>query len=449
MGFNRFYLNILIHVSLITFFCMDFVYFVFEKQQYTTSILFFVFIVLITGRLVYYLNRTNRLLGMYFVYLNENDMTLAWSSKFIEKNFKGLQISLHGIMEKLKQIRIEKEVQARYLQTIVDNVNVGIITVNSTGKVDIMNKAAIRFLNTGYVRNLVNLDEIHSGLGSKLEKLIPGKPLLEKFVVDGQLYMLSIKATKIKNLGEENTIYTFHDIKNEMEEQEINAWKKLIRVITHEIMNSITPITTLTLAIRKRLIKDNKKKRATEVNNDDIKAALSGTEIIEERSKGLVHFIEKYQKITKLPPLRVSNENISELFERIIRLFREQLDQKGIKLITDIHQIKKLKVDPQMVDQVMINLVKNSLEALKKTKHPLIELKSYLDKDQRIVISIRDNGVGIHEKHKEDIFVPFFTTKEEGSGIGLNICRQIMRLHKGDIYVNSQQGEGTVVRLVF
>ncbi|UCG26732.1 MAG: hypothetical protein JSV24_07045 [Bacteroidales bacterium] len=449
MAYNRFYLNIFIHVVLITILCMGLVYFVFEKQQYTTSILCLAFVVLITGRLIYYLNRTNRLLSMYFIHLNENDPTLGWSSDYVEKNFRGLRISLHGIMEQLKQARIEKEVHARYLQTIVDNINAGIITADGSGKIDIMNKAAVRFLNAGFIRNLTEIDKIHPGLYSKLKKLMPGKTLLEKFMVDEQLFLLSIKAAKIKNLGKENTVYTFHDIKNEMDEQEINAWKKLIRVITHEIMNSITPITTLTLAIRKRLMNGNLKKQAGEVNDDDIDVALSSTEIIEERSKGLVHFIEKYRKITKFPPLRLIDENISDMFERITRLFREQLEQKGIKLSTTIHQKKKLKADPQMIDQVMINLIKNSLEALKGEDDPCIELKSYPDKDQRVVISVRDNGTGIPEENMDDIFVPFFTTKEDGSGIGLNVCRQIMRLHKGEIYINSRYGKGTVAHLVF
>jgi len=449
MGYNRFYINLFLHVILITLLSMGFVYFLFETGQVTTALFFLLLIALVTGRLIFYLNRTNRLLGIYFTYLNENDPTLSWSSEYVERNFRGLRISLQGIMEELKKVRIEKEIQARYLQTIVDNVDAGIITINSSGKIQLMNKAAVRFLNASSILNIADLDRIHEHLGSKLKELLPGRSLVEKFMVNEQVYMLSMKATKMVSQGEEYTIFTLHDIRNQMEEQEINSWKKLIRVITHEIMNSITPITTLTLAIRKKLTGTKKGKSKTEIRNDDIDVALSSTEIIEERSKGLIHFINKYRKITKLPPLQLTSCDIQELFERIRLLFMEQLNENNIELLTEIHLTKTFKSDPQLVEQVLINLVKNSIEAMEKQPHPRIILKSFLDKDQRTIISVMDNGAGIPEENREEIFVPFFTTKDDGSGIGLNVCRQIMRLHKGEIFVNSEEGKRTTVSLIF
>ncbi len=449
MGYNRFYLNLFLHVILITLLSLGFVYFIFEAEQLTTALLFLLLIALVTGRLIYYLNRTNRLLGTYFTYLNENDPTLAWSSDYVERNFRGLRISLQGIMEQLKKARIEKEVQARYLQTIVDNIDAGVITINSNGKIELMNKAAARFLNAAHILNITDLDRIHEQFGSKMKKLVPGRSMMEKFMVNGQLYMLIVKATQMVSQGEEYTIFTLHDIRSQMEEQEINSWKKLIRVITHEIMNSITPITTLTLAIRKKLTGTKRGKGTIQIRNDDIDVALSSTEIIEERSKGLIHFIDKYRKITKLPPLKLGTCDIMELFERIRVLFDQELQKNNIEFLKEIHQTKTIKSDPQLVEQVLINLVKNSIEALEKRSQPRIILKSLYDKDQRTVISVIDNGIGIPEENQEEIFVPFFTTKEEGSGIGLNVCRQIMRLHKGEIIVKSGEGKGTTVNLVF
>jgi len=258
-----------------------------------------------------------------------------------------------------------------------------------------------------------------------------------------------MKATKMISQGEEYTIFTLHDIRSQMEEQEINAWKKLIRVITHEIMNSITPITTLTLAIRKKLTGTKRGKGKTEIRNDDIDVALSSTEIIEERSKGLIHFIDNYRKITKLPPLQLTGCDIPELFERIRMLFHQELQKNNIELMTEVHQTKSFKGDPQLVEQVLINLVKNSIEAFEAQPHPRIILKSLYDKDQRTVIAVMDNGAGIPQENMEEIFVPFFTTKEQGSGIGLNVCRQIMQLHKGEIFVNSGVGKGTSANLIF
>ncbi len=449
MGYNRFYLSLILQVILIVLLSIGFVYFIFETGQVTTALFFLVLLALVTGRLIYYLNRTNRLLGTYFTYLNENDPTLAWSSKYVERNFRGLRISLQGIMEELKKARIENEIQARYLQTIVDNIDAGVITINSSGKIQLMNKAATRLLNASHILNIADLDRIHEQLGSKMKALLPGRNMVEKFIVNGQLSMLSVKATKMVSQGEEYTIFTLHDIRSQMEEQEINSWKKLIRVITHEIMNSITPITTLTLAIRKKLTGTHRGEGKTEIRNGDIDVALSSTKIIEERSKGLIHFIDKYRKITKLPPLTLTTCDIPDLFERIRLLFDQELQKKNIELLTEIYQTKAFKGDPQLVEQVLINLVKNSIEAFEGQPHPQIILKSLNDKDQRTVISVTDNGVGIPEENLEEIFVPFFTTKEEGSGIGLNVCRQIMQLHRGEIFVTSEEDRGTTVSLIF
>ena len=449
MGYNRFYFNLFINVILISVLSMGFVYFFFETEQKTTAVLFLLLIALVTGRLIYYLNRTNRLLGMYFTYLNENDPTLAWSSGYVERNFRGLRVSLQGIMEQLKRSRIEKEVQARYFQTIVDNIDAGIITAYQSGKIQLMNKAAARFLDTPHIINISDLDQTHSNLGSSLKELLPGRSIVEKFMVRGHLYLLSIKANKMKSLGEEYTIFTFHDIRNEMEEQEINSWKRLIRVITHEIMNSITPITTLTLAIRKKIKGSKRRESSIEISKEDVDVALSSTEIIEERSKGLIHFIEKYRKITKLPPLKLSHCDIQELFGRIKLLYSQQLSENRIELLIEVHQIKSFKGDPQLVEQVLINLVKNSMEAFLEQPQPQIILKSFPDKDQRTIISVLDNGSGIRLENMEEIFIPFFTTKEDGSGIGLNVCRQIMRQHKGEIFVKSEEGKGTTVSLRF
>lgn len=449
MGYNRFYLSLFLHVILIVLLAAGFVYFLFETQQVTTALLFLVLIPLVAGRLIYYLNRTNRLLGTYFTYLNENDPTLAWSSEYVERNFRGLRISLQGIMEELKKARIEKEIQARYLHTIVENIDAGVITINSTGKIQLMNKAAARFLNASHILNIDDLDRIHEQLGSNMKKLLPGRTMVEKFMVNGQVCMLSMKATKMVNQGEDFTIFTLHDIRSQMEEQEINAWKKLIRVITHEIMNSITPITTLTLAIRKKLTGKKREKGITKIPDEDIDTALSGTEIIEERSKGLIHFIDEYRKITKLPPLKLTACEIPVLFERVRMLFDQELRKNNIQFLAQIHPAKSFKGDPQLVEQVLINLVKNSIEASIGRPDSQIILRSMVDKDQRTVISVEDNGAGIPEENLEEIFVPFFTTKEEGSGIGLNVCRQIMQLHKGEIFVNSEEGKGTTVNLAF
>jgi nitrogen fixation/metabolism regulation signal transduction histidine kinase len=198
--------------------------------------------------------------------------------------------------------------------------------------------------------------------------------------------------------GKSGHIIAINDIKYQMEEQEIESWRKLIRVITHEIMNSITPITTLTLAIKKKFTLKDRPKAVHELNPDDVTEALKSADIIEERSEGLIHFIEKYKTLTKLPPLNLVTIDLPRMFERMQYLFAEHLQQQDIRLEIDTTGLNEIPADRKMMDQV---------------------------------------------------FIPFFTTRENGSGIGLSLCRQIIRLHKGEITIKSSAGSGTNVYLKF
>ena len=240
-----------------------------------------------------------------------------------------------------------------------------------------------------------------------------------------------------------------NDISNQMEEQEIESWKKLIRVINHEIMNSMTPIITLTLAIRKKLMKGEGNKTAVKHERADLKDAINSAGIIEERSRGLVSFINRYKKLTGLPPLNKSTILAKDLFLKIENLFGEELQEKGIRLIYEPECMHRIEADQEMLEQVLINLVKNAAEALEDCNNPEIKLLCYSDTDRNLCLTVSDNGEGIPADRLGQVFVPFYTTREEGSGIGLSLCRQIMRLHKGRINIESEQGKGTRVNLEF
>jgi two-component system nitrogen regulation sensor histidine kinase NtrY len=214
-------------------------------------------------------------------------------------------------------------------------------------------------------------------------------------------------------------------------------------------MNSITPITTLTTTIKKKLQKKQNKQITESPGEKDINEALASTDIIEERSRGLINFIDRYRKLTRLAPLQLSSVDIKEMCQKIKFLFKEEPNMKGVTLKINCQGTDTLVADPKMLEQMMINLVKNSMEALENIKDPFIELGYYLDEEKHKVIMVTDNGIGIEPEAFDQVFVPFFTTKEGGSGIGLSLCRQIMRMHQGDIRIDSEPGKGTIVKLRF
>jgi len=445
MGSNRFYISIVIHCLLIFAAAFFFFYFLHTRQQPSTAFGIGLIAFLLTLRLIYFVNRTNRILGSFLSYMHERDPSLHYSVRFVEKNFKGLNEALEKLIREFKETRIDLEVQAQYLETILDNVSTGILTFNKSGEILTMNHAANECLGCGPAHHLRELDQKHPGIASTLLEMRTGDQLTKTLKKGGGDSLLSIYASQIKLKQETVYIVALNDITHQMEEQEILSWKKLIRVINHEIMNSMTPIITLSMAIRKKLAHGGQVLPAEQLSNVALQDAIQSASIIEERSGGLVQFIERYKKLTGLPPMKIERFPAGELIPKVERLFKEEFKEKGIRFLGPKQCHIELEADRQMLEQVLINLVKNSVEALRLSEDPEIELSCYREGEKQVCLSVRDNGEGIGKDKLEQVFVPFFTTRKEGSGIGLSLCKQIIRSHNGKTHIESTPGEGTRV----
>jgi nitrogen fixation/metabolism regulation signal transduction histidine kinase len=445
MGSNRFYISLVVNCLLIfaaAFLCF---YFLQVREQPSTAAGIAFIAILLTFRLIYHVNRTNRILGNFLSYMQEKDPSLRFQISFVEKNFKGLNEALESMIREFKENRIELQVQAQYLETILDNVSTGMLTFNDEGEVMTMNSAAINCLGIGPVIRLGELDVKHPGFSSILLGMRAGDQLTRNLTKGGGEALLSIYHSQIRLKQETVHIVALNDITHQMEEQEILSWKKLIRVINHEIMNSMTPIITLSMAIRKKLDTQNQGKSPAPPKQVALQDAIQSASIIEERSSGLVQFIERYKKLTGLPPMKIERFPAGELISKIEQLFQEEFQEKGVRFLHPSKCRIELEADQHMLEQVLINLVRNSLDALQRTEKPEIELSCYREGDKHVCLLVRDNGEGIPEDKLEQLFVPFFTTRETGSGIGLSLCRQIIRSHRGRIHIESVPGKGTRV----
>jgi signal transduction histidine kinase len=262
---------------------------------------------------------------------------------------------------------------------------------------------------------------------------------------------LAVYAAEFKLREQKLTLVSIQNIQSELEEKEMEAWQNLIRVLTHEIMNSVTPIASLTATVNDLLTPPSGNQKPGEETSaeamDDIRGAL---QTIQKRSEGLLHFVDAYRKLTRIPKPQFQIFSITELFARVGQLMRVQMSGKPIHFHTKVEpESLELTADPELIEQVLINLLLNAIQAVEDQKDARIELAARMDQRGRTIIPVADNGPGIIAEALEKIFIPFFTTKQDGSGIGLSLCRQIMRLHSGTISVHSQPNVETIFTLRF
>jgi two-component system nitrogen regulation sensor histidine kinase NtrY len=401
--------------------------------------------------LIHYIERTNRDLARFLDAIKYEDFSQTFIGSGFGSSFTELKAAFNAILAKFQQTRAEKEEHFRYLQTVVQHIGIGLISFQADGEVELINNAAKRLLKVVRLKNINELNRFSKQLVDTLFKMNPGEKILIKIQDNNEYLQLAIYATGFILRENKYTLVSLQNIQSELEEKEMEAWQNLIRVLTHEIMNSVTPISSLASTVNQMLIESSEDKQTIkpicDETIDDVRGAV---QTIQKRSQGLLHFVESYRKLTRIPRPNFEIFPISTLFDRVRQLMKTQIGNNGIHFETRVDpESLELTADVEMVEQVLINLVLNSIDALKNLHNGKIQLISKMDERGRVIIQVIDNGHGIDEDVLEKIFIPFFTTKQHGSGIGLSLSKQIMRLHRGTITAQSRKGEETVFALRF
>lgn len=407
--------------------------------------------VLQTISLVIYVEATNKRLAAFFKSIKNDDFTTVPSEQMFGKSFDDLSHEFNQIIQEIKINRTEKEEHLNYLLTVVQHISIGIIVFRRDGKVDVFNHAIKRLLHVDHLRHIQDLEKVQADLPELLIRLKAGDKSLIKIFIDDELIQLSVNATEFKMRGETYVLVSLQNIHPELEEKEIESWQRLIRVLTHEIMNSITPISSLASTVQEMLINPKTDKIDIERLDDDallnIRSAMA---TIESRSKGLINFVEIYRNLTRIPKPNFRHFQVQELFDRAFELLKPKFEAQNIHFGCRVFPDDLMVLaDPDLIDQVVINLLLNSIDAVQKTSFPQISVIASTGINNRITIDFVDNGQGIKPDLMDKIFMPFFTSKQDGSGIGLSLSRQIMQMHKGAISFKSKPGEGTVFTLTF
>jgi nitrogen fixation/metabolism regulation signal transduction histidine kinase len=446
MAFRNFRLQILLRVLFLTASLCGVVYLsiLLEPHLYASILIAGVIVLYQIYSLVHYVEKSNRDLQRFLEAIEHEDFLQTFPGKGLGSSFDELRNAFNKVIIKFRKTRAEKEENFRYLQTVVQHVGIALIAFQTDGKVQLFNNAAKKLLKLPVLRQLDDLSKIAAELKEVVSNLHSGQRKLLKVHLHDEPMQLAISATEFVMHEQNFTLVSLQDIQSELEEKELEAWQNLIRVLTHEIMNSITPIASLASTLNDLVRALQNLPRET---SDDL---LEGLKTIERRSQGLLHFVEAYRGLTRIPTPEFQVFQVQPLFQRIAKLLKPDFETKRIHLAIDVVPVNlELNADPELVEQIIINMVKNSLQAMNGKKNGEIELVSRIDDRGKLMIQVVDNGDGISDELIEKIFVPFFTTKEEGSGIGLSLTRQIMRLHNGTVSAQSLPGERTVFTLRF
>ena len=448
LGVNDFRTRVIFRVVLLGLTMALFIYMISRPNMLFAAMLMGIIIIIQLVDIFKFVSQTNRKLTRFLESVRYSDFISGFAAdNRLGKSFKELNIAFNEVLEAFRKARSEKEEHWQYLNCVVQQVRTGILSFDSDGNVQLINANAKKFIGTSNIKNIKDLITLNPKLYHAINSAELGKSELYKGT--NEVY-LTIQSTELRIRGTDVKLITLQNIQPELQKQELEAWQNLTRVLRHEIMNSITPISSLTSTLREILEHDMERKNShyelREEGAEDLKEGLS---TIENRSRGLIKFIDAYREYTSLPKPKMTTVRLKDLIDHVAKLMRTDLKKTSIAFHSECNsEYLTIQADVEMIEQVLINLMKNAVEALSETEHPKLELIGTYD-ENTVKIEVIDNGPGIIKEALEHIFVPFYTTKRSGSGIGLSLSRQIMQMHNGSITVDSEPDVKTVFTLRF
>ncbi|MFY0651883.1 MAG: GHKL domain-containing protein [Cyclobacteriaceae bacterium] len=441
------HLILFIRVTLITLSAVLLGFLLFETKQYPLASLVVIAILVQTFLLIDFSNKTNKKITYFFDAVRNDDSSLHFSEDVHSKTERFLNISLNKVNRLIHSVKEEQISQEKYYSYILEKAITGFMTIDGGGHVLLTNSAAQNLLGYEHLTHISQLSRINEKLFLAFETLKAGENKVVKFNNEKELVQLSLKPSSVTIKNKELLLVAINNIRSELEEQEIESWLRLIRVLTHEIMNSVAPITSLAETLGE-FYEDKEQVAQSGLDNEIVQNTIRGLNIIKQRGEGLITFVDSYRNLTKIPIPKKKSFEVQQFLDSIRILVSQEENFKKTKMTIDVSdEVDNILADKDQLTQVLINLTKNALEALNEREEGLVTLKAQKE-NEKVSISVADNGEGISDEVKEQIFIPFFTTKEKGTGIGLSLSHHIMRMHGGQLRVNSELGKGTEFTLV-
>ena len=449
MGFNSFRLRIFLRILVLAGSLFLFVILIQSPDKIITAMIIAVIVIFLFIELIRYVERTNRKLTRFLESVRYSDFVSGFASDHhLGNSFKNLNNEFNAVLEAFRKARSEKEEHWQYLNTVVQQVGTGLLSFDENGRIELINNTAKKYLRSPQIHNIEEIKAQSEALYNHLTSIKPGGNRL--LALDPK-HQLAIGATELILRGKSYKLITLQNIQPELQQNELEAWQKLTRVLRHEIMNSITPIASLTSTLKDILVEDlTQKDTKFELDTESVDDLQDGLDTIESRSYGLIKFIDAYRDYTTIPEPTVTDIKLEELLENIANLLKIEIRKADVDFNWGVIPTETIiQADEELMEQVLINMVKNAIEATVEQKKPVVQLLGSTDVDGTVMIKIRDNGQGIEPEALERIFIPFYTTKKTGSGIGLALSQQIMQLHNGTLTVDSEPDKFTEFTLKF
>src|SRR5688572_2298311 len=415
----------------------------------------YVYLIIVAPVIIYELaefyrfhQKAHRELDQFVEAVHYRDFSRYFDVKHAPADIQPLRKGFNEINSTFKVISKEKETQYQYLQKILELVDTGILSYEEkTGEVVWMNESLKKMLQLPYLKTIQSLGRRDNELCKDILAVKPGESIIATGHAERNSFKILLSATAFQTDGKIYKLIAFQNVNEALDETESKAWQKLLSVLTHEIMNSVAPISSLAETLKHRLQQSVAVLSNESGSVDDLEL---GIETIKRRSEGLLKFAETYRNLNKITTLNLKRIYVRDIFENLLQLMQPTLEQKNIEVETILKDTDLIiEADTNLLEQILINLVVNAIEAVKDKPEPRIVLTAFVANNRKTVIKVADNGYGMAEELLDKIFIPFFSTKKSGSGIGLSLCKQIMMLHKGNIQVHSVEGEGTAFQLQF
>ena len=417
-----------------------------------------ILIVLQVYFLIRYVNNTNYSLVKFLDALKTEDYSVYFSPSKKGDSFSQVYDDFNLIIKIFKRNKIEKEAQYKYFKYILEHVNLGIISIrkedlyhkHAESEILFLNRAACEILKQPQHKYWHRIAGNLPWFEKEVKSLADGGKSLVDFGDDIERKQLSLEVMEIQLLNAPYLIIAFQDIRSEIEQKEMEAWYNVIRVLAHEMLNSFTPVSSLASTIKSLTESENGQvlNRAA-LDDEDIQDINMAANTIKKRSDGLLVFVKDYRTISNVPVPKLKSINVKEFLSEIQLLMAVPAKDAGVQIkLLPIPANALVNMDTKLIEQVMINLINNSIYALKGIDDPLIKLSCIVEQDKTIIL-VSDNGKGIEEQIMNQIFIPFYTTKKHGSGIGLSLSKNILKKHDGNLLVSSEVNVSTTFSLIF